>query len=309
MRILYFGSSELSSQLLEFIAESGEDIVGVVTQPPRPGGRGYKLVPTPVYKVAKDMGLSVFTPERLNTKEMVKNLNNLKPDIILLFAYGVIVGKRILSIPKLGAVNFHPSLLPLYRGAAPINRAIMAGERRTGVTLFFMNEELDAGDILLQREFPVSVMDDECVVQEKVLEVGKEMMAELLDRLPRGELTPTPQDHTKATFAPKIEKEELIIDWNKSAMEIHNLVRAVNCSYVAHTSFRGQNLKVYRTTPLDGKSGKRPGEIVSLRGGLVVSAGKGLVLLREIQPPGRRRMDSMSFINGYRPRIGEILGG
>jgi methionyl-tRNA formyltransferase len=258
--------------------------------------------------LAEELGLPVFQPEKVNRE--VERIRALEPDVLAVAAYGQILSKALLDVPKLGSVNLHASLLPKYRGAAPIQWALLSGETITGVTTFLMDEGLDTGPILLQREVPIDENDTAGTLEAKLAEVGAELMLETLRGLAQGTLTPQPQDNSQATYAPKIKKELAHIDWTKSARELLGLIRALEPSPGAYTFYRGRRLKVRwgRVVDEEGQRGE-PGEVIALGDeGPVVQTGRGLLELIKVQPEGRKVMSGRDFLHGYRVQVGEKLG-
>ena len=283
------------------------DVALVVTRPDRPAGRGLKLHPTPIKELAQELGLPLLQPEKINRE--VEYLKELQPDVAVVVAYGQILSKDVIEVPRLGTVNLHASLLPKYRGAAPVQWALMRGETVTGVTTFLIDEGLDTGPILLQREVPISPEDTAGTLEKKLAEVGAELMIETLKGLRDGTIRPKPQDDSQATYAPKITKELARIDWAKSAPEIHNLVRAMEPVPGAFTFYKSRRLKVHRTRVVpEPPSGGEPGEVLGVGDeGLWVATGDGILELLEVQPEGKRRMSGRDFANGYRVQEGEVL--
>jgi len=302
------GSGPLGRPTLRALAAHPDfEVALVVTRPDRPAGRGLKLHPTPIKELAHELGLPLFQPEKVNRE--VERLRAIRPDVTVVVAYGQILSRDVIEVPKLGTVNLHASLLPKYRGAAPIPWALMKGETVTGVTTFLIDEGLDTGPILLQKEVPIAPEDTAGTLEKKLADVGAELMLETLEGLREGTIPPKPQDDSQATYAPKITKEMARIDWTRSAQEIHNLVRAMEPAPGAFAFFRGRRLKVHRTRVvpdplLEGK----PGAIVRVgEEGLEVATGEGVLELLEVQPEGKRRMSGRDFANGYRVREGEVL--
>lgn len=283
------------------------EVVLVLTRPDRPAGRGLKLRPTPVKELAQELGLPLFQPEKVNRE--VERLRELRPDVTVVVAYGQILSKDVIEVPRLGTVNLHASLLPKYRGAAPVQWALIKGETVTGVTTFLIDEGLDTGPILLQREVPIAPEDTAGSLERKLAEVGAELMVETLEGLREGTLDPQPQDDAQATYAPKITQEMARLDWTKSAQELHHWVRALEPVPGAFTLFRGRRLKVHRTRVLPEAPAKgEPGAIVGVgEEGLRVAASDGVLELVEVHPEGKRRMSGRDFANGYRVRVGERL--
>jgi methionyl-tRNA formyltransferase len=309
MRIAFLGSGPLGLPTLRALAASPEhEIVTVVTQPDRPAGRGLQPRPTPVKVFARGRNLPLFQPEVINRE--VDRLRHVNPDVIVVVAFGQILSQELLEVPRLGAVNLHASLLPKYRGAAPIQWALIRGERVTGVTTFLLDEGLDTGPILLQREVPISEEDTAGTLEGKLSEIGAEVMLETLRGLQESTITPIPQDDARATYAPKIKKEMAKIDWTADARSVFNLIRALEPSPGAYTFYRGRRLKIRRGRVVDEETRRgEPGEVVALgTEGPIVQTGQGLLELTAVQPEGRKVMSGLDFTHGYRVQVGEKLG-
>ncbi|GBC93161.1 Methionyl-tRNA formyltransferase [bacterium HR15] len=310
-RILFFGSSEFAVPTLKRLHEAGYPILGVVSQPPKPAGRGMQLKKTPVHATAESLGLPVWTPERPRHPEFIEQVRTLAPDLIILAAYGRILPSELLQIAPLGNWNLHASLLPKYRGAAPIQYALLNGETETGVTLMEMVAEMDAGDIYLQVAEPICPEDDAGTLEKRLAERAAELALEGLRQLQAGTLTRTPQDHSQATYAPPIRKEDTYIRWEETAVRCHNRVRAFSPKPGALTRWRGKLLKLWRTQPLLTEpfaAEAKAGTLLSVSSeGLVVACGEGALRILELQPENRARMSAKDFINGYRPQPGERM--
>jgi methionyl-tRNA formyltransferase len=307
-RILFFGSSEFAMPALRQLHEAGYPLLGVVSQPPKPAGRGMQLRKTPVHQTADLLGLPVWTPERPRAPEFIEQVRTLAPDLIVLAAYGRILPPDLLQIAPLGNWNLHASLLPKYRGAAPIQYAILNGEQETGITLMEMVAEMDAGDIYLQVREPILPEDDAGTLEARLAQRAAELVLEGLHRLQAGTLTRTPQDHSQATYAPPIRKEDTFLRWEESAMRCHNRVRAFSPKPGALTRWRGKWLKLWRTQPLPEWTHPHAeaGTLLEIGAdGLVVACGEGALRVLELQPENRARMSVRDFINGYRPQLGE----
>ena len=310
MRIVFLGSGPLGRPTLRALADSPEhEIVLVVTQPDRPAGRGLRPQATPIKALAEQLEVPLLQPERVN--HQVETLREMEPDVLIVAAYGQILSKELLEVPRLGSVNLHASLLPKYRGAAPIQWALIRGERVTGGTTFLLDEGLDTGPILLQRKVPISEDDTAGTLEGKLSEVGAELMLETLRGLQEGTITPTPQDDAQATYAPKIKKALARIDWTKGARQVFNLIRALEPAPGAYTFYRGRRLKIRRGRVVDeGTQRYEPGEVVALgTEGPIVQTSRGLLELVRVQPEGRKVMSGRDFSHGYRVREGERLGG
>ena len=287
------------------------DIELVMTNPDEPQGRGYELKPSPVKEAALKAGLNVFQPLKLKEESTVEFLSKFRPDFIVVVAYGHIIPRWMIELPKHGCLNLHASLLPKFRGAAPIQWAIIRGESVTGVTTMKIDEGLDTGDILLKREVAIQGDDTTETLSERLGRVGADLMAETLPKLAGGEIEPQPQDHGRATFAPILKKEDGRIAWRLSAEEIGWRVRGLKPWPGAYTSFRSKNLHIWSAAPVIGQAAleHEPGTLLPERGALRVVCGQGTLLdVLELQLEGRKRLPARDFLNGVRPLSGEILG-
>jgi len=311
MRIVFIGSGAIGVPTLRALAEDHE-VIAVFTRPDRPAGRGYRPRPTPIKLAAEELGLQIYQPEDINAPAVLDQIRELAPDVIVVASFGQILTGELLRIPRLGAINLHASLLPKYRGAAPIQWALIRGEQETGVTTFLMDEGMDTGPILLQRKVEITPEDDAGSIEERLAALGAEAMLETLTGLADGKLEPQPQDHSAATYAPKLKKAHEKIDWARPARELVNLIRALSPRPGAFTTFRGKRLKIYkaRVVGLETEQGwrARPGEVLGVgrEGPLVKTATEALELL-ELQPEGKRRMSGRDFVHGYRLEPGELL--
>ena len=281
-----------------------EWVVGVITQPDRPAGRGLRLRPPPVKVVAAELGLEVFQPGSINRPESLEYLRALAPDLMVVAAFGQLLKKPVLELPTRGCINIHASLLPKYRGAAPIQWAIIRGERWSGVTVFLMDEGMDTGPILLQRAVRVGEDETAGELEERLARLGADLIVETVEGYLRGEIRPKPQPK-EGTLAPKIREEDTRIPWSKTARQIHNLVRGLSPTPGAYTTFRGKRIKVYRTRPSGSEGDAEPGTILSTRRKLLVATGGGTLEILVLKPEGKREMRGVDFLNGYRPSPGE----
>ena len=309
MRIVFFGTSEFALEPLRSLLATDHDIIAVVTQPDRPSGRGRKLSPPPVKEVALASGLSIRQPEDPNTEEFIAELKGLKPETIVVVAYAHKLGARLLEIPDNGCINIHPSLLPLFRGAAPVNWAIITGETKTGVTIMRMNERFDAGEILMQEG--VDILEDETAgdLSARLSKLGASLLTKTLEALAKDELEPETQDENRVTRAPRITKADCEVDWSKSGVEIHNLMRGLYPKPGAFTYFRDKVIKLSKGQ-LSSQGGEaEPGEIVGVTDGIHVMTGQGVLNLLIVRPEGKREMSWTDFRNGFRPQVGERFGG
>lgn len=290
--------------------DAGHAVALVVTQPDRPRGRGMEVALSPVKESALRLNIPVIQPAQIkNNQEFRDQLTALKPDAIIVVGYGRIIPQWMIDLPRYGNLNLHASLLPKYRGAAPIQWAIANGESVTGVTTMRIDAGLDTGNILLQREVPISLDDTAETLGPKLAASGAELVDETLRGLEAGQTQDKPQDHTQATTAPILKKEDGHIDFNRSAGEIYNRLRGFQPWPGAYTSFRGKHLQIHRAAPERNTSGMSAGQISVEGNRLIASCGDGTALqLIELQPEGKRRMAAADFINGYHPKTGEKLG-
>ncbi|WP_092924325.1 methionyl-tRNA formyltransferase [Romboutsia hominis] len=309
MRIVFMGTPEIALGCLQKIIDEKHEVIGVITQPDKPQNRGKKLGMPPVKELALKYDIPVYQPLKARDEAFVNVLKELNPDVIVVVAYGQILPKSILDIPKFGCINVHVSLLPKYRGAAPINWVIINGEEKTGVTTMYMDEGLDTGDMILQKEF---ALDNEITAGElhdKMMVVGAETLKETLDLIEKGCAPRTKQNHDEFSYAPMMDKSLGNIDFNKSAKDIHNLVRGVNPWPSAYTTYDGKTMKVWKTKVLNEESQKAPGTILSVdKDGIKVSTLDKVILLEEIQMPGKKRVLVSEYIKGNSIDTSKILG-
>ena len=309
MRIVFMGTPDFAVPSLEGVAQSGHDLVGVVTRPDRPRGRGQHKQPTDVKAAVASLGLDVpiLQPESLRDERFHAQLQALKPDLFAVVAF-LILPRSVLAIPKSGSVNVHPSLLPKYRGAAPIQWAIINGETETGVTIFQLSPRVDAGDILIQQK--VAIGDDETAgeLYERLKLKGSELLIRAIDGMADGSAIPVPQTDEGVSRAPKLEKEDGEIDWSKGAGDIRNLIRGTNPFPGAFTRWGDKLLKVHRATVDMGQG--EAGTVIDAddKRGLIVGTGEGALALDEVQPAGKKRMCGADFVRGYRMDVGEKFG-
>lgn len=310
MRILFMGTPDFAEMSLRALLDNGRNVVGVVTNPDKPKGRGHKMMKPPVKVAAEEAGLPVFQPQTLKNGELLPVLEELKPDIICVVAYGRILPSYVLEYPKYGCINVHGSLLPKYRGAAPIQRSVLDGEEFTGVTTMLMNEGLDTGDMLLVEK--VKINEDETSEQlfDRLAKIGGEVLLKTLDGLKDGSITPIPQDDSLSTYAPMIKKEEGVINWDADGKTIHNLVRGMNSWPMAYTYYMGEAVKIISVTPDSESFTEAPGTIIGLEKnkGLRVACGVGSVLIKEVQFPGSRKMNIEDYMRGHEIKTGTVLG-
>lgn len=309
MNLVFCGTPQFAVPTLSELVAVGFTVQLVVSQPDRPRGRGMEVALTPVKELAAALGLPITQPEQIrNNSEFRAQLESLRPDAIVVVAYGRIVPKWMIDLPRLGNLNAHASLLPKYRGAAPIQWAIASGESATGVTTMRIDAGLDTGDILLQRELPIAPDDTAVTLAPRLAGLAAQLMVETLRGLDEGRLVARPQDHARATLAPLLKKEDGRIDFARPAREIHNRVRGFQPWPGAFTRFRDKTLTLCQTQPLE-RGGLGPGEIRVEEERLLAGCGAGTRLaIVELQPEGKKRMSARDFLNGYKPRDGEKLG-
>lgn len=306
MRVLFFGSDGFALEALELLRSSVHETVGVVGMPDRPAGRGLKDVATPVVRRAVELGLIVWQPVSLAQEAIAEVAQGVGWDAGVVVAYGGLIPGWLLELPPFGFVNLHPSLLPRYRGAAPIERALMNGASITGVTTIRMNGELDSGDILLHQEVPISGSDTAGTLGERLGHIGARLLVETLDRLQSADIEPVAQEEDKATMAPAVRPEEGRIDWAQPAERIDRLVRAFDPAPGAHTFFRGKRVKIWSVLVTDVPPEDDPGTLMNMgKEGFLVNTGTACLRVALMQPEGRQRMTAGEFSRGQRLLIGE----
>lgn len=309
LRTVFMGTPEFALPTLEGLLAVGVDLCAVYTQPDRPSGRGKQLTAPPVKELALRHGLPVMQPVKLREPAVVEELRRLAPDLIVVVAYGQILPKSILDIPRHGCINVHASLLPRYRGAAPINQAIVDGEQVTGVTTMLMDVGLDTGDMLVRRATEIGGEETAGQLHDRLALLGREAMLETLQRLCDGTLRPEPQDDADSSYAPMMKKEQGRIDWNREALSLHNLVRGLDPWPGAYTFLHGQTLKIAATLPEEGTDGE-PGTVLSAGPeGVRIACGQGILLVRELQLAGKKRLKAADFVRGTALRAGTRLEG
>lgn len=300
MRIVFMGTPDFSVPVLRQLIEDGYEIVGVVTQPDRPKGRKKELTPPPIKVEALKHNLHVLQPEKISQQEELEKVFDLKPDLIVTAAFGQILPKALLEYPKYGCINVHASLLPKYRGGAPIHQAIIDGEKETGVTIMYMVEKLDAGDILTQTKVRIEENDHVGTLHNKLSAAGAKLLSETIPQLVAGNLKPIKQDDSQATFAANIKREQEIIDWTKTGEAIYNQIRGLHPWPVAYTLLDGKPLKVWWGEKVKIDAKQEPGTIVSVEeNGIVVATGNEVAIkITDLQPAGKKRMLAESFLRG-----------
>ncbi len=308
-RVIFMGTPRFAVPSLRALLARNENIVGVVTQPDRPSGRGRKPTPPPIKLMAEEAGIPVFQAAKIKTEEFHKSLQDLAPDLIVVVAYGRILPANILKLPRHGVINVHGSLLPKYRGAAPVQWAVIRGETETGVTVMEMDEGLDTGDMLLSAGLVIEPEDTAGSLAEKLAELGGETLARALDLMRQGKLPPQKQDDSLATPAPPLTKEQGLIDWSEPAEKIGCLIRGLDPWPMAWTIYNDKWLRLMRPLVIKETATDQPGMVCRAdKNGLLVSCGRGMLLIREVQLQGARRMDVASFLCGHSLNPGHQFG-
>lgn len=307
LKTIFMGTPDFAVPCLE-VLQAKTEVLAVITQPDRPKGRGHNLQASPVKQKALEYNLPVLQPEKIKTEEFTAELEKLQPDLIVVVAFGQILSQRILDIPPLGCVNVHASLLPRYRGAAPIHWSIINGEKETGVTTMLMDAGLDTGDMLLKDKVTITEEMTTEELHDQLMAMGGKLLAETIDGLANGTITPEKQDDSISNYAGMLNKETGHIDWGKSAVEIHNLIRGLNSWPVAWSMKDGKNYKFWRTKVENGSSDKAPGTVVELRkNSFCLATGEGLLEVLEIQPPSKKRMSAGDLLRGHGVAVGDIF--
>jgi len=311
MRIIFFGTPDEAAGVLERLIEAKREIIGVVTQPDRPSGRGLKVKQSPVKSLAIENGIPVMQPENLRDKSFEKMIKSLKADIGAVVAYGKIIPKEVLDIPRHGFINVHASLLPKYRGAAPIQWALIKGEEETGVTIFKLTEVLDAGAVITQKKVSINDSDDAGSLSDRIFRAGGSALLEALDDIERGKAKFAKQDEKAVSYAPKILRESGALDWRQGEREIFNRIRAMNPHPGAFTYHKKKLLKIWTASPAGNPSDEaaQPGAVIDLQknSGFAVRTRDGSLLIKEVQPESKKRMSAWDFVLGHRLKKGEIL--
>jgi methionyl-tRNA formyltransferase len=308
LRIIFMGTPRFALPSLQILIDRSEHIAAVVTQPDRPAGRGQHIVSPPVKELSLKHHLPVLQPVKVRDAQFIAHIKELSPDLIVVVAFGQILPRALLDIPACGCVNVHASLLPFYRGAAPINWALINGETETGVTIMLLDEGMDTGDMLLQEKLPIMPTDTVATLHDKLAQNGARLLGKALDKLGSSGWTRVPQDHAKATYAPLLKKDDGMIHWQKSAREIHSQIRGMNPWPGCFTYFNGKLLKVFTAEICDQEAKVMPGSIVEIsETNIAVAAGTGTLVLKEIQLEGKKRMPVEEFIKGKTIKAGDVL--
>ncbi len=301
------GTPEFAVPSLKILIQNNYKICGVFTKPDKPQGRRQEIMPTPVKLCAQENLIPVFQPEKLKTQETFDLVQKLNPDLIIVVAYGKILPKNIIDFPKYGCINIHGSLLPKYRGAAPIQWSIINGDQVTGVSTMFMDEGLDTGDILLQSKVSINNEENSGELKQKMSIIGADLLIKTIKKLEDNNLTRVKQDDSQATLSPPLDKITGVINWNRPSNEIHNLVRGSNPWPIAHTILKGKLFKIYKTK-ISTKYSINPGKIISTNPFVVGCGGNTSIELLEVQIEGKKRMSAVEFARGYRLSDHIILG-
>jgi methionyl-tRNA formyltransferase len=307
LNIIFMGSAPFAVPSLDALVKSRHEVKGVVTQPCKPAGRGMHMRECAVAEYARNAGLALYQPKSVRKPEALDHLKEFAPDLIVVVAYGKILPRALLDIPPMGCINVHASLLPKYRGAAPINWAIAHGEKTTGVTTMFIDEELDAGDMLLTASTPIDSCETANMLHDRLADMGADLLVQTIDGLLGGSVIPVPQDHARASFAPIMKKEDGHIDWSLSAMEIYDRIRAFTPWPGTFTLLQGKKLRVHEAAPIECEHGSKPGTIIQAKDSVSVACGKGALYILEMQAEGGKRMPAADFLRGHKLQEGDTL--
>lgn len=311
MNIVFFGTSEFALGVLHRLIDSKHKILAVVTQPDRQKGRALKVSPPPTKVMAQNKNIPIYQPDDASGKDSINYLKKLNADLFVVVAFGQILKKEILNIPKTYSVNIHGSLLPKYRGAAPTNWAIINGEKVNGITIIKMNEKMDEGEIILKKEISIDAEDTNITLSEKLSDLGAEALIETIDLIQSGSAILTPQENSQATHAPKLKKEDGLINWSEPAVKIHDKVRGLLPWPGAYTYFNGKILKILKTEILKADDKKAAnGEFLGIikDQGMIIKTQDGNLLIRHVQIEGKKTMDAEAFLRGHRIKSGYIFG-
>lgn len=309
MKIVFMGTPEFAVPCLQKIIDEGHEVIAVVTQPDKPKGRGKKLGMPPVKELALKYDIPVYQPVKAREESFIETLKGMNPELIVVVAFGQILPKSILDIPKYGCVNVHASLLPRYRGAAPLNWVIINGEEKTGVTTMYMDEGLDTGDMILKSEIPLDNEITAGELHDKMMIDGAQVLKETIDLIVKDKAPREKQSDENTCYSPMMSKSLGNIDWNKPAKDIHNLVRGINPWPSAYTTYEDQTMKIWKTKVINKNSDKKPGTILNIdKEGIEVSTGEGIVQIKEIQMSGKKRMIVSEYIKGNTINTEVILG-
>ncbi len=307
LRIVFMGSAPFAVPCLDALVESRHEVIEVVAQPCKPAGRGMRMRECAVSEYAKEKGLALYQPTGVRGSEPIEHFRELSPDLIVVVAYGKILPRELIEIPAMGCINVHASLLPKYRGAAPINWAIAEGERETGVTTLFINEELDAGDMLLAASTPIDEVENASMLHDRLASMGAGLLIRTIDGLIDGSVKPTPQDHSKATHAPLMKKDDGHVDWSMPARRIFDRIRAFTPWPGSFATVDGKKIRIHEAAALKSDHGKAPGTIIECGDHMTVACGEGALCILELQLEGGRRMPACDFLRGHKLKEGDAL--
>lgn len=310
MKIMFMGTPEISAGALSALIEDGHNIVAVVTGEDKPRGRGNVMAPTPTKRLAEEKGIPVYTPKTLKDEAFCSLLCEVNPDLICVVAYGKILPENVIKYPKYGCINLHVSLLPKYRGAAPMQRAVMDGESETGVTIMYMDVGLDTGDIIAAEKFPIGEEDDFETVHDTSMQIGSRLLSHTIREIEAGRATRTPQDSSLATYAKKVEKEDCLVDFSLDAKTLSARIRGVTPIPGAFTYLKGKMLKISRVKAVSGKG--KPGEVIEASGVgdgyITVACAEGAIRILQVTPEGKGKMSAGDFVRGRKIAAGDMLG-
>ena len=305
---VFMGTPDFAVPCLDMLVSEKYDILAVVTQPDRPRGRGQKHSPSPVKEASLANKLSVLQPEKIKAPEFQQKLIQLKPDFIIVVAFGQFLPQALLDLPKYGCINVHASLLPKYRGAAPIHWAIINGEKSTGITTMYMDRGMDTGDMILDSAIPIGPDDSTGDIHDTLKILGADVLKQTMELISYGKAPRIPQDHNSATYAPLLTRKIERIDWSTPSITIHNLIRGLNPWPGAYCHYKSKNMKIWRTRIITDRETGTPGRINAFtHQGIIVETGKGLVELLDIQPESKRKMSAIDYAHGYCLKIGDML--
>ncbi|MDO5387914.1 MAG: methionyl-tRNA formyltransferase [Clostridia bacterium] len=309
MKVLFMGTPDFAVPVLEALVEK-HNMTAVISQPDKPKGRGKKMKPTPVKEAAEKYGIPVYQPEKIKDEKFVELLKGIDADIFVVVAYGQILSQEILDIPKYGCINVHGSLLPKYRGAAPIQWSVINGEKETGVTIMYMVKALDSGDMILKRKMEITDDDTYETLHNRMAYVGADALIEAIELIEKGDVNAEKQEDSLATTAPMIKKDMGKIHWSRNSEEIRNKIRGFNPVPGAYTEYEGEILKIFKADIVEGYEKGEAGEILSVdkKKGFIVKTGNGALLIREVQAKGGKKMNCADYLRGHSVEEGKILG-
>ena len=309
MKIIFFGTNQFAVISLEALCNSRHELTAVVTQPDKKRGRGLKLAFPPVKVFAEKRALKIYQPSLLKEKSFIDEISKISPDLLIVVSYGKILPKEVLDIPEIYAINLHASLLPKYRGAAPINWAIINGETETGIAIIKMNEYMDQGDILTSRKVKIEPEDTAGSLSDRLARIGADSLLETIELIEKDKVVQLSQDDRAASFAPRIKRDDARIDWSKTSVEVSNFVRGMNPHPGAFTYIGEKLVKIWKTKSLLAPEGYNAGEMLDSgkEQGMVVSTGKGCLLITELQLEGKKRMRAVEFLRGHKVKVGQKL--